>query len=106
LRERPLNFTNANRKRAAFHQAAFDQQLAEEMALAPASTSIGTEIAGRLQQGFEDASGFDGEHLNISARIWVETNGRPSNGPSSFQCCVDGEIGKRPRAMKRGRFSF
>ncbi len=54
LRQRLLHFANTNHQHAALAQTVFDGQLGKKMRLARAPSTIGTLIAGRLQQWLED----------------------------------------------------
>jgi hypothetical protein len=50
-------------------QAVLDHGSGHEVGLARASTAPGALVARGLGERLEHASGFDGEHLNLSARI-------------------------------------
>ena len=86
-------------------QAVFHHGTGHEVALATAATAPSSFVARGLQKGSKDASCLNGEHLNLSARIRIETEGarrtghrlherRRGNGPEGrrgrFPFCVQG----------------
>jgi len=73
-------------------QAVFHHGTGHEVALATAATAPSSFVARGLQKGSKDASCLNGEHLNLSARIRIETEqGQKSANFSSAllpSCCL------------------